>query len=133
MWVVKSGIGVSGERGASAPLNYLKALGHKAAAGTKADAILFSSCKRHLPSSSRRPPPCSISATSRPAPPYTPRHNGKVERRHREEQKRLYSCHSFFFSEGFAGRLAIHNRRSNNFLMPPLRRLFSFEFAVQYV
>ena len=27
--------------------------------------------------------------------PYTPRHNGKVERSHREDQKRFYSCHSF--------------------------------------
>ena len=28
--------------------------------------------------------------------PYTPRHNGKVERSHREDQKRFYSCHFFF-------------------------------------
>ena len=28
--------------------------------------------------------------------PYTPRHNGKVERSHREDQKRFYSCHSFY-------------------------------------
>ena len=27
--------------------------------------------------------------------PYTPRHNGKVERSHREDQKRFYSSHSF--------------------------------------
>ena len=27
--------------------------------------------------------------------PYTPRHNGKVERSHREDQKRFHSCHSF--------------------------------------
>lgn len=27
--------------------------------------------------------------------PYTPRHNDKVERSHREDQKRFYSCHSF--------------------------------------
>ena len=30
--------------------------------------------------------------------PYTPRHNGKVERSHREDQKRFYSCHSFFWT-----------------------------------
>ncbi len=29
--------------------------------------------------------------------PYTPRHNGKVERGHREDQKRFYSW-QFFFS-----------------------------------
>ena len=28
--------------------------------------------------------------------PYTPRHNGKVERSHREDQKRFYSKHSFY-------------------------------------
>ena len=28
--------------------------------------------------------------------PYTPRHNGKVERSRREDQKRFYSCHDFF-------------------------------------
>ena len=28
--------------------------------------------------------------------PYTPRHNGKVERSHREDQKRFYDCHRFW-------------------------------------
>ena len=28
--------------------------------------------------------------------PYTPRHNGKVERSHREDQKRFYACHRFW-------------------------------------
>ena len=28
--------------------------------------------------------------------PYTPRHNGKVERSHREDQKRFYSAHRFY-------------------------------------
>ena len=28
--------------------------------------------------------------------PYTPRHNGKVERSHREDQKRFYSSHRFY-------------------------------------
>ena len=65
--------------------------------------------------------------------PYTPRHNGKVERSHREDQKRFYSCHSFYSLEDFAKQLVIHNRRSNNFPMRPLRWLSPFEFAVQYV
>ena len=34
--------------------------------------------------------------------PYTPRHNGKVERSHREDQKRFYSCHSFYSFDDFA-------------------------------
>lgn len=65
--------------------------------------------------------------------PYTPRHNGKVERSHREDQKRFYSCHSFFSLEDFAKQLAVHNHRSNNFPMRPLRWLSPLDFAVQYV
>ena len=65
--------------------------------------------------------------------PYTPRHNGKVERSHREDQKRFYSCHTFYSLEDFAKQLAVHNRRSNNFPMRPLRWLSPAEFTVQYV
>ena len=65
--------------------------------------------------------------------PYTPRHNGKVERSHREDQKRFYSCHSFFSLCDFQAQLAVHNRRSNNFPMRPLGWLSPLEFAVQYV
>ena len=65
--------------------------------------------------------------------PYTPRHNGKVERSHREDQKRFYSCHSFYSLNDFEKLLAVHNRSSNNFPMRPLRWLSPREFAVQYV
>ena len=65
--------------------------------------------------------------------PYTPRHNGKVERSHREDQKRLYDTHSFYSFQDFAAQLARHNRRSNNLPMRPLRWLSPLEFAVQYV
>ena len=33
--------------------------------------------------------------------PYTSRHNGKVERSHREDHKRFYSCHKFYSLNGF--------------------------------
>ena len=46
--------------------------------------------------------------------PYTPRHNGKVERSHREDQKLFYSL------DDFVKQLAVHNRRSNNLPMRPL-------------
>ena len=46
--------------------------------------------------------------------PYTPRHNGKVERSHREDQKRFYSCHDFYSLDDFAKQLAVHHSRSNN-------------------
>ena len=65
--------------------------------------------------------------------PYTPRHNGKVERSHREDQKRFYTCHSFYSLDDFAKQLAVHNRRSNNFPMRPLNWLSPLEFTVQYV
>lgn len=65
--------------------------------------------------------------------PYKPRHNGKVERSHREDQKRFYSSHSFCSLEDFEKQLAAHNRRSNNFPMRPLHWLSPYEFAVQYV
>ena len=65
--------------------------------------------------------------------PYTPRHNGKVERSHREDQKRFYSSHCFYSLDDFAKQLAVHNRRSNNFPMRPLNWLSPSELTVQYV
>ena len=65
--------------------------------------------------------------------PYTSRHNGKVERSHREDQKRFYSCHNFYSLDDFAKQLAVHNRRSINFPMRPLHWLSPAEFTVQYL
>ena len=62
--------------------------------------------------------------------PYTPLHNGKVERSHREDQKRFYSCHSFYSLDDFARQPAVHNRCSNNFPMRPLNWSSPHEFAV---
>ena len=65
--------------------------------------------------------------------PYTPRHNGKVERSHREDQKRFYSCHCFWSLQDFEKQLALYNRRSNNLPMRPLHWLSPNDFIVQYV
>ena len=66
--------------------------------------------------------------------PYTPRHNGKVERSHREDNKRFYSCHSFFSLSDFQKQLAVYRKRSNNLPMRPLAWLSPFLFLnVQYV
>ncbi len=65
--------------------------------------------------------------------PYTPRHNGKVERSHREDQKRFYSCRSFFSLADFQNQLTVHNRRSNNLPMRPLYWRSPSDFIVQYV
>ena len=55
--------------------------------------------------------------------PYTPRHNGKVERSHREDQKRFYSTHRFYSFADFDAQLAVHRRCSNNRPMRPLNYL----------
>ncbi|MEI3102483.1 MAG: integrase core domain-containing protein [Oscillospiraceae bacterium] len=52
--------------------------------------------------------------------PYTPRHNGKVERSHREDQKRFYDTHRFFSLADFGVQLAAHQNRSNDLPMRPL-------------
>ena len=64
--------------------------------------------------------------------PYTPRHNGKVERSHREDQKRLYASHHFFSLLDFAAQLAVHNARSNNRPMKPLNWLSPRQFLAAY-
>ncbi len=69
--------------------------------------------------------------------PYTPRHNGKVERSHREDQKRFYDTHAFYSLADFGGQLAAHQSRSNNLPMRPLAWLspkeFLTSFSLQYV
>lgn len=69
--------------------------------------------------------------------PYTPRHNGKVERSHREDQKRLYDTHSFYSLADFSAQLDIHMRRSNQRPMRPLLWASPIQFfschTVQYV
>ena len=69
--------------------------------------------------------------------PYTPRHNGKVERSHREDQKRFYDTHSFYSFADFGEQLAVHQRRSNSLPMRPLHwnspKDFLKSFTVQHV
>ena len=53
--------------------------------------------------------------------PYTPRHNGKVERSHRKDNERFYATHTFYSFEDFSNQLKVYNRRDyNNFPMRPL-------------
>ena len=69
--------------------------------------------------------------------PYTPRHNGKVERSHREDQKRFYDSHQFFSLSDFDKQLAVYQSVSNNRRMRPLRycspRAFLASYTVQHV
>ena len=92
----------------------------------------FSNSKRDLPSLFEQTA-AELGIRHKLIRPYTPRHNGKVERSHREDQKRFYSCHAFYSLVDFAKQLAVHNRRSNNLPMRPLHWLSPAEFTVQYV
>ena len=52
--------------------------------------------------------------------PYTPRHNGKVERSHCKDNEYFYATHSFYSFDDFKKQLAVHNRKYNNFPIRPL-------------
>lgn len=53
--------------------------------------------------------------------PFTPRHNGKVERSHRKDNERFYATHCFFSFEDFRIQLKRYNYRDYNcFPMRPL-------------
>lgn len=52
--------------------------------------------------------------------PYTPRHNGKVERSHWKDNEYFYTSHKFYSLKDFALQLAAHDCRYNNFPMRPL-------------
>ena len=52
--------------------------------------------------------------------PYTPRHNGKVERSHRKDNEEFYASHRFFSFEDFKKQLAVRERAYNHFPMRPL-------------
>lgn len=63
--------------------------------------------------------------------PYTPRHNGKVERSHREDQKRFYDRRTFFSLADFGAQLAGHQTRTNNIPMRPLGWLSPRQFLTK--
>ncbi len=60
--------------------------------------------------------------------PYTPRHNGKVERSHREDHNKFYSCHSFYSCADLNAQLAARLSRTNNRPMRPLGWFSPIEF-----
>lgn len=69
--------------------------------------------------------------------PHTPKHNGKVERSHREDQKLLYSevirkQKPFISFDDFKQRLKRHQDKTNNRPMQPLNLLSPNEYLKQY-
>ena len=55
--------------------------------------------------------------------PYTPRHNGKVERSHRKDQERFYYKKIFYSFEDLVNRSKYYIKEYNNFPMKPLKWL----------
>ena len=64
--------------------------------------------------------------------PYTPRHNGKVERSHREDQARFYDCHSFYSLEDYNKQLKKHLKYTNARPMRPLGYLSPEEYLEKF-
>jgi hypothetical protein len=52
--------------------------------------------------------------------PFTPRHNGKVERSHRKDNEYFYAIAKFYSLDDFSMQLQRHNRQYNGFPMRPL-------------
>lgn len=52
--------------------------------------------------------------------PYTPRHNGKVERSHRKDNEYFYATHKFYPFDDFIKQLKVYNYNYNKFPMRPL-------------
>lgn len=52
--------------------------------------------------------------------PYTPRHNGKVERSHRKDNENFYALRKFYSLKDFEKQLKVYNREYNKFPIRPL-------------
>ena len=52
--------------------------------------------------------------------PYTPRHNGKVERFHRKDNEYFYANHFFYLFDDFKNQLIVHAKKYNQFPTCPL-------------
>ena len=52
--------------------------------------------------------------------PFTPRHNGKVERSHRKDNEYFYATHKFYSFDDYKKQLKVHNYKYNKFPMRPL-------------
>ena len=65
--------------------------------------------------------------------PYTPRHNGKVERSHRKDNEYFYATHRFYSFKDFENQLAVHSRKYNNFPMRPLNWKSPVDYIKAYI
>ena len=65
----------------------------------------------------------SLGITHKLIKPRTPRHNGKVERNHRNDQQRFYSYLKFYSYDDFKIQMKSYLKRSNNIPMQSLNWL----------
>ncbi len=65
--------------------------------------------------------------------PYTPRHNGKVERSHRKDNERFYNVKTFYSIKDIRGEVKKYLRSYNNFPMAPLNWNSPKQFYVNYL
>jgi transposase InsO family protein len=65
--------------------------------------------------------------------PRTPRHNGKVERSHRNDQQRFYSYLSFYSYDDLLNQMKIYLKRSNNIPMQSLNWLSPLQMRQQII
>lgn len=63
---------------------------------------------------------CDLGIQHKLIKPFTPRHNGKVERSHRKDNEEFYASHSFYSFQDFKSQLEKRQRLYNNFPMRPL-------------
>ena len=65
--------------------------------------------------------------------PFTPRHNGKVERSHRKDNEYFYATHKFYSFEDFKKQLSVHLRWYNSFPMRPLHWKSPKQYILDYL
>ena len=65
--------------------------------------------------------------------PRTPRHNGKVERSHRNDQQRFYSYLRFYSYDDLLKQMKAYLKRSNNIPMQSLNWLSPLEMRQQII
>ena len=64
--------------------------------------------------------------------PFTPRHNGKVERSHRKDGERFYAKRTFYSLEDYNKQLRRYLNEYNNFPMEPLGWLSPNEYLANF-
>lgn len=65
--------------------------------------------------------------------PFTPRHNGKVERSHRKDNEYFYAVRTFYSFQDFKSQLAIYIRKYNDFPMRPLGWISPKETLINFL